>query len=459
MTSVSVSFRALAVALALGAGVGCAATGAFAAAELSETDLAALRYFLSVGDAASVEAEVARLELEFPGADVEGALAAIEGRANEVDTSPIWREIEAGNWAAARAAIATIRTERADWTPPADMVAVLDGNEGQERFDAAVAAADLDGAIAALAAFPTILTCDRINNPWRLAELQVRADRKADALATYDGILRVCHQEDFVVATIYKANEIAEPAELDPLFALARAQNPGLGARIAALETELGRGAAAASGGSGGGSAGGSGGGAPAPRVAAASTGSGGGGSASASRAKAAADRGDWAQCLAITQGATAVDAVNQRAWCAFNFGRPREALADFRRVAQAAGGTMARDATYGMILAYAKLGDANQAAALASRTQLTAQQRAVVNKTVIAKLAVASFEAGRNRQAIEYLDRLSRETGSLDRGLAMLRGWALLKSGNKSAAREQFRRIHAASPGSDSLQGLRESR
>ena len=55
------------------------------AAELTEADLAALRYFQSIDDQASVAAEIDRLETEFPGADVRGTLASIDEKANEVD--------------------------------------------------------------------------------------------------------------------------------------------------------------------------------------------------------------------------------------------------------------------------------------------------------------------------------------------------------------------------------------
>ena len=73
------------------------------AADLSETDLAALRYFQSVNDQAAVAAEIERLETEFPGADVEASLAEIDAVASQVDTSPIWRLIDADDYAAARA--------------------------------------------------------------------------------------------------------------------------------------------------------------------------------------------------------------------------------------------------------------------------------------------------------------------------------------------------------------------
>ena len=424
------------------------------AADLTEADLAALRYFQSIDDQASVAAEIDRLETEFPGADVRGTLAAIDEKANEVDTTPIWQKIDAEDFPAARKLIADFKGKYPTWTPPAEMISVLDGKEGQARFEAAVAAQDLAGAIQALADFPAILTCDRINNPWRLAEMYVAAGRKPEALATYDGILKTCSSEDFVVATLQKASAIAEKPELASLFGVARGRSPALAGRLATLETELMGPAAPAepAGGtvvaaavrSGGGSG--------------SSGGGGGGGDGQLARARAAADRGDWATCLELTTGGGSLAYVSQRSWCAYNFGRPREAIEGFRRVAQS-GGSAGRDATYGMILSYARLGQLEQAASLASRAELTRQQRQVVNQTVISKLAVSSFEARQYRTTLGYLDRLSREAGPLDRGLAMLRGWALLKSGQKGAAREQFRRIHTASPGPDSHQGLVELR
>jgi cellulose synthase operon protein C len=436
-----------------------AATGGAGAAapEVNEADLAALRYFLSINDAASAEAEIERLQEEFPGADIEGTIALIDEQANQVDTSPIWRRIEADEFDAARALIAETEAANPGWTPPEDMRSLLDTKEGQAKFETAFAAGDLAGAIGALATYPTILTCDRINNPWRLAEMQVAAELPADALATYDGILRTCTSEDFVVATLQKASEFAEADQLDALFGVARSRSPMLSARLDTLETEL-NGSAQSDGEGATGTA------SAAPAPSRASSGASGAatasGGAQATRAKAAADAGDWSTCLALTANARTLDTVNQRAWCAFNYGRPREALDGFSRVAAGAGGSsMGRDATYGMILAYAQTGQLQQAAALASRASLTAQQRRVVNQSVVSKLAVASFENGRYRTALTYLDRLSRESGGLDRGLAMMRGWALLKSGQTRAAREQFRRVHAASPGEDSLKAMMQAR
>jgi tetratricopeptide (TPR) repeat protein len=453
-------------ALVLAISAFAAATPATTAAELTETDLAALRYFLSIDDKASVAAEIRRLETEFPGADVAATLALIDQRAREVDTSPIWREIEAEEFDAARTLIAEFVAENPGWSPPEDLVAILDANEGQAKFEAAVTARDLAAASEVVISFPSIVTCDRINNPWRLAELQVEAGLRADALATYDGILKTCGSEDYVVATLQKASAIAEGAEMAALFAVARSSSPALMARLTALETELAP--AQASGDAD----------APAPAAATAAAtppptrpsapartapavsrdapASGGG---QLARARAAADRSDWASCLELTANSGAIEMINQRSWCAFNFGRPQEALAGFKRVAAAGGGAMARDATYGMILAYARIGQPQAAADLASRAQLTAEQRRLVNRTVIADLAQLSFKQGKYRAAVSYLDQLSRDGGGLDRGLAMLRGWALLKGGNKRAAREQFQRVHQASPGNDSLQGLAETR
>lgn len=454
-------------ALALAISALAAAGPAVAAADLTETDLAALRYFLSIDDAGSVAAEIKRLQTEFPGANVEATLAQIDQKANEVDTSPIWRSIEANNFAAARALIAELQAANAGWSPPEDLVAILDANEGQAKFEAAVAAQDLQAASAVLVAFPSILTCERINNPWRLADLQVAAELRSDALATYDGILKTCSSEGFVVATLQKAKAIAEGDEMTALFASARGRSPGLATRLASLETEL---APTPGGDVATASAPGATATAPAPapaapaspapraetKVAQPAPAAGGG---QMSRARAAADRGDWATCLELTANSGSIDMINQRSWCAFNFGRPQEALGGFQRVAASSDGAMARDATYGMILAYARIGQPQRAADLASRAKLTSAQRQVVNRTVMADLAQATFKAKRYRESVAYLDQLSRDSGGLDRGLAMLRGWALLKSGQKRAAREQFQRVHQASPGKDSLQGLAEAR
>jgi len=429
-------------------------TSGVRAADLAETDLAALRYFLSIDDQASVAAEIERLQVEFPGADVGATLALIDATAAQVDTSPIWRHIETKSYADARGEIVRVREANPDWSPPADMMEILDTNEGQEKFDAAFAARNRADAIAALAAFPVILNCDRINNAWRLAELQIADALKDDAIATYDGVLQSCRQEDYVVATLQKLNEIADKEQLAAFFTVARTGNPGLAEQLTAVETELGAGVAATTAATTTAAA------APAPAAPRASSGGGSSqGSGQLSRAQAAADRGDWGACLELTTGASSMEALNQRAWCAYNHGRAREAVDAFRRVAESGSGSMSRDATFGLILAYARLGQLEQAASVASRAQLTAEQRRTVNQVVISKLATSSFEAKNYRKTLDYLDRLSRDTGSLDRGLAMLRGWALLKSGKKGSAREQFSRVHAASPGKDSLQGLVESR
>lgn len=411
------------------------------AAELSEADLAALRYFLSINDQASVQAEIERLQTEFPGADVQGTLSALDAVASQIDTTPIWRRIDADEYDEAHQLIAEVKAQNPGWTPPEELVSVLDAKEGQALFETAYAAQDLPAAIAVLADHPTILTCERINNPWRLAEMQRDAALTADALSTYDGILKICREEDFVVATLQKASEITRKEQLVELFGVARAHNPELTPRLADLEEELMPAPQSA---------------APAPAPSSAGA---GGPSPVVARAKAAADRGDWSTCLAVTANVASIDAVNQRAWCAFNFGRTREAIQAFGQVAQRGSGSMARDASYGMILAYAQLGQLDQAASLAGRTKLTSKQRQVVNRTVISKLAVQSFEAGHYRETLTYIDRVQRETGSIDRGLAMLRGWALLKSGRRAEARSQFRRIHDTSPGDDSHRGLVQAR
>ncbi len=415
------------------------AAGSLQAAELTETDLAALRYFISIDDTTSVEAELKRLEAEFPATDIQGTLNRLTDRKYEFDTTPIWQRIDANDFDGARGLIEAQKTADPEWVPPPHMLAVMDAKEGQIVFDAAFDRGDLNGLLTALSAHPSIMTCERINNPWRLAELQVADERITDAIATYDGILRTCSEEDFLVATLQKAHAAGDRPQVESLFATAKAQHPNLRTRLDELETELfGPEAEAVQVAA-----------APAPPSPA---------SLQASRAGAAAERGDWATCLSLTANAISMDAVKQHGWCAYNAGQARQAIADFSRVA-AGGGAGAREATYGLILAYARSGQPQKAASIAASAQLTAQQRRVVESTVISKLAISSFESGNYRDALKYIDRLEQSAGSLDRGMTMLRGWSLLKTRQKSAARAVFRRVHDASPGKDSFQGLVESR
>ena len=455
---------------------------------IPETELAALRYFLSVGDAPGIEAEKARLQGAFPGASIDALLEELVVRSEEVDTSQIWQMINADDFEGARELIERTKEGQPGWTPPENLLAVLNEREGQSRFEAAVEAGELQTLMAVLNDFPDLLTCQKINNAWRLAELQAAQAMPHQAVMTYDGILASCQVQDFVVATLQKASGVADKTEMAALFERARTLNPGLGLRLASLEVELapliGKPVAASADLSGASqlavpavetrpqprgippvvqqvSAPAPAPAAPAPqpvRSAAATPAtqaapSGGGDLAAA---QAAAARKDWATCLKHAARSNSVASTSQRGWCALELGRTLEAISAFRHSAANAGNAQLRqDSDYGLILAYLKADMVREAAAHASRAKLSAQQKLMTARQILSRLALGAFDRKSYGEAITYVDRLSREAGGLDRGMAMLRGYSFLHMNRKAEARQQFAAIHRVTPGKDTQEAM----
>ncbi|MGR3592197.1 MAG: hypothetical protein ACU0B9_11335 [Limimaricola soesokkakensis] len=455
---------------------------------IPETELAALRYFLSVGDAPGIEAEKTRLQGAFPQASIDALLEELVVRSEEVDTSQIWQLIAADDFEGARGLIERTRQGQPGWTPPENLLAVLNEREGQSRFESAVETGELQTLMAVLNDFPDLLTCQKINNAWRLAELQTAQALPHQAVMTYDGILASCQTPDFVVATLQKAAGVADKTEMAALFERARTLNPGLGLRLASLEAELApligkpvalpgasqlavlavetrpqpRGippvvqqvSAPAP--------------APAPVVRSAvpqpvratkaapapqAAPSGGGDLAAA---QAAAARKDWATCLKHAARSNSIASTSQRGWCALELGRSLEAISAFRHSAANAGNAQLRqDSDYGLILAYLKADMVREAAAHASHAKLNAQQKMTTDRQILSRLALSAFERKSYGEAITYVDRLSREAGGLDRGMAMLRGYSFLHMNRKAEARKQFAAIHRVTPSKDTQEAM----
>ncbi len=457
-----------------------------AAQPIPETELAALRYFLSVGDTAGIEAEKTRLQDVFPETSVEALLEDLAVRAEQVDTSQIWQLIAADDFKGARGLIERTKQGQPGWTPPENLTAVLNEREGQSRFEAAVETDELQALLAVLNDFPDLLTCQKINNAWRLAELQAGQELPHQAVMTYDGILASCQTPDFVVATLQKAAGVADKAEMAALFERARMLNPSLELRLASLEAELApligkpavrsdasqlavrvvatrpqlRGivpvvqqvsapAPAA---------------APAvrspapPSVRATQTAprAAPSGGSDLAAAQAAAARKDWATCLKHAARSNSIASISQRGWCALELGRTLEAISAFRHSAAHAGNAQLRqDSDYGLILAYLKADMVREAAAHAGRARLTTQQKLTTDRQILSRLALSAFERKNYSEAVVHVDRLSREAGGLDRGMAMLRGYAFLHMNRKAEARQQFAAIHRATPGKDTREAM----
>jgi cellulose synthase operon protein C len=428
-------------------------------------DLRALIYYLDQNDQRSVQAEMRRLRNQFPGWTPPPDLNALRAMAQQAGAAvaerPIWARIERGDHAGARALIDQGRAAVPGWVPSAELTRLLDLNEGQAAFDAAIARRDAAAAIAAARRAPAIMRCDRINNAWQLAEMYHQAGQTDVAIETYRGVAGSCSRQADAVATIEKANEIATWPQMETLFAAARAAGPANATVLDQLQARLraGRGLR---------------GGAPVPAAAAAprapaatvadapavpvvpavAAGAGappsslplrGDGRLAATRRLK--EQGQWAGCLAQSTGPRSIELLYERSWCAYNLERPGEALAGFmatERTGTALGPDVGRDARFGMILSYLALNMTEEGARLAAATNLSQRQRVEVETIILDQRGVRAFHLRDYAQAVTYFNALEQIGGPLRRDLAMLRGYALLNGGQAAAAHAEFTRLHS---------------
>jgi hypothetical protein len=440
-------------------------------------DLRALIYYLDHNDQRSVRAEMRRLRNQFPAwtppADLNALRAMVQQSVAAVDEGPIWARIERGDYPGARALIDQGRAAVPGWTPNIEMMRLLDLNEGQANFDAAVARRDPAGAIAAARRAPAIMRCDRINNAWQLAEMYRQAGQTEQAVETYRGVAGSCTRQQDAIATIEKANEIATWPQMEAILAAARAASPANAAALDQVEARLraGRGlrggpvaAAPAPAAPAGAAA------AAAPRPPAAAAPGAMAAPAPSARVPAPAtatapaniplrgdarlatvrrlkEQGQWAQCMAQSTEPRSIELLYERSWCAYNLDRPGEALFGFavtERTGGALGGDVNRDARFGLILSYLALNMTEEGARLAAATELTQSQRVGVETTILDQRGVRAFQMREYARAIAFFNALEQLGGPLRRDLAMLRGYAYLNAGQPAAAHAEFSRLHA---------------
>jgi len=446
-----------------------------AAQTASFDDLRALRYYLTQNDATAAQAELRRLRTSFPDwrppADLNELLAPQASASVSVDEAEIWRMIERNDFASARGLIDTGRQQVAGWTPPADMLRVLETNEAQSAFDRATQSRDATTAIAVARRAPQIMSCERINNAWLLADMYVLAGQNPAAVTTYRNTVQSCTSYAQMQPTLEKASVVAQRAELLAMFDTARAANPGARVQLDALQARL-TGAVASA--------------APAaraqapaaPRPAAAPV------QAAAAPAVSTAPvvtgnlplRGDprlaevrrlkeqeqYARCLAASTSPRSLELLYERSWCAYSHQRPTEAMVGFQeaaRVGDAIGPNVRRDAHFGLALSYLSLNMTEQGAQVASQVNLTDSQRREMETIVLDQRGIKAFRQQDYRQAISYFNAMEQINGSLRRDLAILRAYAYLNAGQRGEALEQFERLHSQLATAETREGLNAAR
>lgn len=451
----------VAVLFALHAGSGNAQTAAAPGPE----DLLALSFYYQQQDEASARSELQRLQTIYPEWQPPEDLAQLSqsGPSAEIDT--IYRQIGAGQFDEARATIAAAEASFAEWTPPDEMILLLDTSEGQVLLDEALAAGDLARALTLAGARPGLLRCDRINNAWRIADAQQAAGGSTDALGTYRAILGACVVPTDIITTLEKSSAVASAEQMQGLFAQASARFPEMTSDLATVQTRLtGQPVAEApqtanpapvptpavttlSSPP------------PAPPAPAAAPAPQSGAPQSAPPPEAVpqtAPQDAPVTTATSTPRASSGAGAYQRAWEAYNLDRPMEAIAQFQAASQGRlDATQQRDAQYGIALSYLKMGMSDNAARIAAATDLSRQQRVDVERQILDQRGVAAYNRRDYRRAVEFFDALQGLTGSLRRDLDVLRAYAYLNSGQHDRARQEFTRLHSQLATPETRRGL----
>ncbi|WP_020038797.1 hypothetical protein [Salipiger mucosus] len=444
----------------------------------TDADLEALRFYIAEDNEQAIRSEIRRLQLRYPDWTAPEDLTRLQRGVPAETIDRIYSQIADGDFDGARSTIERTSTAYPEWTPSAQLLQTLSIGEAQERFSEAVSAGNGTAAVRIARSNPELLRCERVNNAWLLAEQYVALGQSGAALEVYRATARSCTDSDILIATLEKSAAVASVAQLAELAEAARAQAPSAAGRITTVEDRLRAGIVAT--------------GVTRPRVAGPAgsqtstvtdlpasrttplaslrpvarpqglatrrptvsaarprpigggAAASGGGPAVLSRARQAADRGDWSRCLALTADSQHGAVLSQRGWCALNSNRPMEALSDFRVAAARAPTAQTRlDSSYGMALAMLRLDMVDDAAAVAARTHFDKAQRLEIESQILDKRGVAAYQRQEYRRAIAYFDELERVTGIVRRDLALLRGYAYLNSGQRSAAKAEFLRLH----------------
>lgn len=210
----------------------------------AQVDETALRYFARQGDTARVQAEIERLRLLHPGWEPPTNLLSDE-YVPDRDIIGIWELFSNGDLAGARAAIAAKQQADPSFVPSQDLLDSLALGEAGLRLRTASDARQYETVISVAVNAPDLLTCESIDNLWRLAEAFARTGNISRAVDAYSYILSNCDDSAQRFATVQKAIDLLDRAELSPLLALERTGADGV-AEFAELRLDLARRAIAA---------------------------------------------------------------------------------------------------------------------------------------------------------------------------------------------------------------------
>ncbi|MDG4649222.1 hypothetical protein P6F26_12260, partial [Roseibacterium sp. SDUM158017] len=205
----------------------------------AQGDLTALRYYYEQDNEAAMRSEVRRLMTEFPDWMPPENIGALFAATGPERIDEVYRLIEAGDFDAARGLIAEIDAETPDWMPPAEMMEFLNLTQAQAEFDTAERGGDVATMVNIVRGVPSLLSCERVNNAWLLADAHLAVGNTTQAIAVFRAVTQSCTSPDLLIATLEKAAEIAPSETLAELSDIAQARAPEAVARIRQTEDRL----------------------------------------------------------------------------------------------------------------------------------------------------------------------------------------------------------------------------
>ena len=208
-------------------------------------DETALRYFAQQGDTERLQREISRLRALYPGWEPPADPLA-QDYVPDAAIVAIWDLLNAGDYAGARAAIAAKQEADPNFVPSEDLTKSLDLGEAGQRLRNASDAGSYETVISIAANNSELLTCDNVDFLWRVAEAFTKSDNTPRAVDAYSYVLTNCTDQAERFATMQKAIELLDRADLGPLLALEKTGADGQG-EFAPLMLDLARRSIAAS--------------------------------------------------------------------------------------------------------------------------------------------------------------------------------------------------------------------
>ncbi|WP_366555059.1 hypothetical protein [Aquibaculum sediminis] len=182
-------------------------------------DETALRYYARMRDLERLEAEIRRLRSIDPTWQPPDDLFDPDAGGG-FDESPLWDLFAEGRYAEVRESIAELQQTSPGYSPSEELLDQLDLAEAQERLRAAAQAEQWGRVIELSREEPALISCERVDNAWTVAEAFVRLERPNQSAEVYRGILSTCNDESVLLATLQKANKLLDDERLVALDAL-----------------------------------------------------------------------------------------------------------------------------------------------------------------------------------------------------------------------------------------------